>query len=140
MPSIVFKIPPRYGKRRGSPNRCKAVNAKRDEVLFRLGFASYQDYLRSPLWAGIRTAKLEATPRCECCGDKAQQVHHMTYTRSVLDGKRPHQLVCVCESCHVKIEFAEDGSKRSFEAGMKKAKRMLKKAGNWEAHGRQRDQ
>ncbi len=135
MASIIFRIPARYGKRRG-PMPGRTPYQKRDEVLFRLGFASYGDYLKSPLWKVIREAKLAVDERCECCGDKAQQVHHLEYKRTVLTGKERHKLVSVCEPCHVKIEFTSEGQKRSFEGTLKKAKRMLVAAGRWEEHKR----
>lgn len=134
MASIINKIPFRYLKRRGP--RCAKHDGykKRDEVLFRLGFASYRDYLRSNAWKAIREAKLAIDPQCEICGDKAQQVHHISYRKNTLTGKNPRGLVSVCESCHTKIEKRPDGTKRNFEAAFKTTKRMLKKVGKWEAH------
>ena len=113
------------------------TDKKRDKILFKLGFASYRDYLRSPLWKAIRAAVLEETPKCEICGtNKAQQVHHIRYTFSVLKGhpRGRKSLVSVCRQCHKEIEFKADGTKRTYEAAMKKTKQKLIKAGLWSNH------
>ncbi len=140
MPSIIFKMPARYAKRRGP--RCAEHNAykQRDEVLFRLGFASYRDYLKSELWKLIREAKLAVDPKCEICNSVAGQVHHIAYNRQVLQGKNRRKLVSVCEECHCKIEFhPPDGRKRSFESAYKKTKQLLRRVGKWDDHTRHGD-
>lgn len=134
--SIICKIPLRYGKRGGPRTDKHSAYAKRDRALFRLGFASYGDYLKSPLWKVIREAKLAVDPRCECCGDKAVQIHHLSYTRKVLIGKLRRKLVSVCPGCHQKIEFRADGMKRSFVAANKQAQKLLRRVGKWDGHTR----
>ena len=134
MASIIFKIPARNGKRRGPSDARSTMSFKRDKVLFKLGFASYRDYLKSALWKGIRAAKLADEPACELCGCAASQVHHLDYSHSCLIGKKPWKLVCVCDQCHRKVEYRADGSKRNFEAAMKKTRELLRKQGAWEKH------
>ena len=113
------------------------TDVKRDKTLFRIGFASYRDYLRSPMWKMIRKVVLEETPVCEICNKAAaNQVHHIRYTYSALMG-RPRgrkYLVAVCRGCHCAIEFKADGTKRTYEAAAKVTRRLLRKAGLWSNH------
>jgi hypothetical protein len=112
---------------------------KRAKTLGRLGFASYRDYLKSPLWKLIRAAKLDLDPVCEVCGQtKANAVHHLRYNENTLRGKDSTALVSVCSGCHREIEFKEDGTKRTYEAAMKLTKKLLRKRGRWESHKRTR--
>lgn len=135
--SIIFRIPPKCGKRRGPKPGHKTAYQKRDEVLFRMGFASYRDYLRSPLWRAIRDAKLAVDPKCEICGaSKSQQVHHIAYSFKVMKGNNQRALVSTCQECHCKIEFCQDGTKRNFEGTRKKTKELLKLRNGWEKHTR----
>ncbi len=77
----------------------------RDELLLKLGFVSYSDYLRSTLWKDIRKKKLAECPKCETCNAIANQIHHISYLRNTLKGKNMAQLVAMCEDCHRKVEF-----------------------------------
>lgn len=126
MASIIFTISPRCGKRHGPRPGNESAYNQRDKVLMRLGFASYRDYLRSALWKELREEKLAANARCEICGDKAQIVHHISYRRNSLAGKHLGGLVSLCNRCHCRVELREDGTKRGFEATLKKTKRLLK--------------
>jgi len=65
----------------------------------------YHEYLMSPEWAGVRTAKLEeAEYRCQVCntqhlaGEKALNVHHRTYER--IFHEMLGDLVVLCPDCH----------------------------------------
>ena len=84
----------------------RAYGARR-RVLMALGFDSYDSYLASDLWRRIRNAKLEAEGRiCYGCGaPDCRQVHHGDYERATLEGKAPHRLMVVCDSCHEASEF-----------------------------------
>lgn len=63
------------------------VYRRRNKVLAGLGFASYEEYLASPLWAAIRERKLAAEGRrCFACGKVATQVHHGDYREPTLAG------------------------------------------------------
>lgn len=118
--------------------KSRELAAKRDKALFDLGFASYRDYLRSDLWKAIRAAVLETTPKCELCDSKAQHVHHLRYTRQSLTARARWALVAICAECHRKVEFDEDGRKRHFAAVYKQTKILMKLAGKWDDHKRQR--
>lgn len=63
------------------------VYRRRNKVLAGLGYASYEEYLASPLWAEIRGHKLAAEGRrCYACGKEATQVHHGSYSEMTLAG------------------------------------------------------
>lgn len=85
--------------------------AQRDRVLNEMGFASYRDYLASPLWQRIRARMLKACPTCPC-GKPAEQIHHRTYKRRYLEGRGliHKYLVPICRTCHEAIEF--EGSEK----------------------------
>lgn len=65
-------------------------------------FSAYNDYLRTPEWAAIRTKVLRRSGGvCEGCGDHpATVVHHLTY-QHVTD-ELLYELVAVCAACHDK--------------------------------------
>ena len=94
-----------------------AFYERRDITLRQLGFATYQDYLGSALWRRIRSKILNRSRgRCEVCGGRATEVHHRSYCKMALLGKRPEYLVAICRDCHGKGEF--DGVRKTtpFEA------------------------
>jgi hypothetical protein len=82
------------------------------ESLDLLGFATYRDYLSSPLWKRIRERVLKrAKGKCQVCRvDDATQVHHREYDVGVMSGKTLAGLVACCATCHVVSEFS-DGDK-----------------------------
>ena len=71
----------------------------RDKVVSELGFADYEEYLKSRLWKDIRDRVLEDNSRCHC-GVSANQVHHSKYTKKNLTGESIYFLHSVCENCH----------------------------------------
>lgn len=77
----------------------------RNKVLAQIGFASYDLYLASSLWAGIRAKVLKGAD-CYGCGGKPNQVHHRSYSKATMLGGRMDRLVAVCEFCHTAAEFA----------------------------------
>lgn len=87
---------------------------KRSEDLKSMGFSSYDAYLRSDLWLGIRARVLSAQPTCELCGQPAECVHHQHYGRKTLEGKTLENLKALCHPCHQYIEFEADGQKTSL--------------------------
>lgn len=77
--------------------------------LARLGFDSYDAYLRSPGWRERRGKVLAAAEGRCACGAPAEQVHHRTYTR--LGRESLSDLHAVCGPCHAKIhEYVDQGS------------------------------
>lgn len=77
----------------------------RNETLRGLGFASYKDYLLSPLWRSIRRRALTRDKRrCRKCHGWAKEVHHTDYRRATLRGICIRGLWSVCRNCHQHIE------------------------------------
>lgn len=92
----------------------------RDKLLKKLGYPSYQEYLCSERWWKIKEKVLVAYEnRCILCSSKATEVHHLSYRAKVLMGKKMDQLVPLCRSCHVKVEFHPDGKKRMLAQAQK---------------------
>jgi hypothetical protein len=79
--------------------------ARRDRVLYQLGFSSYREYLNSQYWKAIRAAKMLNTPDCEICDRPATQVHHLDYSEETLRGRKEESLVSICGGCHLRLEF-----------------------------------
>jgi hypothetical protein len=71
-----------------------------DSLVQKIGFASYDEYLRSEHWKNF-TARVRRN-ECYCCKkQKALQVHHMTYKN--IGAEMPEDVVTVCRACHTKI-------------------------------------
>jgi len=89
-----------------STGRTKCFN-KRDKWMKRLGFGTYQNYLRSNIWKEIRSKVLEKRRhKCHFCGGKANEVHHLRYTKPVLLAEGQYWmggLVATCRTCHQMI-------------------------------------
>lgn len=82
--------------------------------LAELGFASYADYLASPLWQTVRSKVLrKAKWRCCCCRGRATQVHHSRYHRNDLTGKNGKYLHAICGTCHQSAEFTWRSNKKT---------------------------
>jgi hypothetical protein len=80
-------------KRNGSPV---------DGAVIPLGYASYEDYLRSPLWASIRSRvfELKGWTCLRCKSAPAKQVHHTRYEPVDMRGERLLYLEPICVQCH----------------------------------------
>ena len=104
---------------------------KRDRDLKRLGFECYTDYLRSPLWDVIRREVIKRDfAECavvDCLSERGvRQVHHLSYTLSVLLGLKTSQLVTVCQFCHERLEFSKHGYRLSPRSKQRRNLRLLK--------------
>lgn len=84
---------------------------QRKEALSDLGFKSYAAYLRSPLWASIKSRVLADNPYCIRCGSIATQVHHAVYSVMSLSGEKTDRLYSICGDCHEKAEKDQLGKK-----------------------------
>lgn len=76
--------------------------------LRRLGYVSYQDYLRSPHWRRLRAAYRASCLRqdCYCCGEAENtDLHHKTYER--MGEERFADLIPLCERCHSLVHVLE---------------------------------
>ena len=92
MASIIFKIPARYGNRRGG------CIPGEQALLERLGFPSRRAYLKSDLWRVVSGAKLAADPKCKC-GQPAEHVIIAYFTSEALTGRSQQSLRSVCRKC-----------------------------------------
>ena len=100
----------------------------RNELLPKLGFPSYKDYLNSCLWAEIRDAILDRDNHlCRLCQAAARIVHHIDYSEATLRGDSLDELVSLCHGCHEKVEFTEDGDKRTLLGAMVAYRKICKK-------------
>lgn len=78
----------------------------------------YKPYLASQEWAKIRADLLILKKgRCEVCGKKGKQVHHLHY--KTLGEENPEDLILLCAKCHMK----EHGLTREKRRGRKKGKK-----------------
>lgn len=99
---------------------------KRNDVLERLGYDDYKEYLSSPFWAGLRQLIFKRDRwSCRCCGAKAQAIHHDSYSRRVMRGSNHKPLYAVCNPCHDQIERDESGGKRPFKEARAVFREML---------------
>jgi UDP-2,3-diacylglucosamine pyrophosphatase LpxH len=71
-----------------------------------LGFRTYDAYIKSRLWWNIRQLVLERDGKCcQVCGSPSKTIHHIDYTKIVMLGQGDqHQLITLCEPCHVFVE------------------------------------
>lgn len=90
--------------------------SKRSEILKKIGFNSYSEYLESKLWKSIRVRVfLEKGKRCQFCSKRANQVHHSKYTTDNLSGASLKYLHPICRNCHENAEVDKDGFKRPLD-------------------------
>lgn len=80
----------------------------------------YSNYLRSRLWEKIRLWVLDRDKHtCQVCLSRKKSslskfdVHHRNYDLPALEGRNCNALVTLCRQCHKKIEYHEDGERRS---------------------------
>ena len=109
----------------GRVSGCPLSKKQRDFVLKLLGYETYNVYLQSELWKGIR-AKVLKNASCSCgCGRRANQVHHKSYTEANLTGNTQRGLVPINASCHYLIEFQEDRKCNLAEANTELKQRQF---------------
>jgi len=82
---------------------------------------NYKEYLESYAWKALKQVKLSEQPDCECCGERATTVHHLSYERRW--SEREEDIVSICERCHhechlvngYQIKNDEDTLRKRFE-------------------------
>lgn len=82
---------------------------ERRTALMELGFDTYEAYLFSDLWKGIRRRVLDRDRKRCRCGARATQVHHRRYAKVDLSGATLSHLMAICRSCH---EFGSKDGER----------------------------
>lgn len=107
-----------------------ATYAERNTLLADLGYESYLHYLKSSLWHYIRGMAWRVHgPRCRLCRKRASQLHHTSYSQTVLLGQDLAHLVPLCQKCHDRVELKRDGSKRTWAEVKRAYKRLLRCCG-----------
>lgn len=90
--------------------------SQRNLTLQQMGFANYAEYLASDLWKSIRAKAFRKKRNlCKLCSGPGQVLHHLSYSRTVLEGRHNSKLVIMCHKCHKEIEFDENGDKRTVQ-------------------------
>lgn len=120
--------PKRYCRTHNHLRRGPRIDGKRQKIdyngysgrnrnLRKLGFTTYQDYLKSELWDNIRK-RVFAEKGCKChlCNRYATEIHHNGYGIRVLEGKDIRALVPICRKCHSEIEFNNNKKNTVSEA------------------------
>lgn len=88
---------------------------ERDEILLEIGYKNYQEYLSSDLWKAIRRKVFyKCGNKCKLCQKEANVIHHKGYGKNILLGLMLDPLIPLCHSCHSKVEFHPDNTKRSL--------------------------
>lgn len=91
-----------------------------------MGLDSYDEYLKTDLWKGIRKKVLVRDGRsCRCCGAKALTAHHTSYDFEVLMGRRNDDLVSICRPCHEQVHFDESGVKVTLDEANRRMRRIM---------------
>lgn len=105
----------------------------RNEVLLALGYSSYEDYLGSELWAGIRERVLTRDGhKCRLCDKRAATcIHHIDYSRETMLGEKIDLMYSLCYGCHQRLEFdsTAPGRKLKFSSVVSKTLRLMKAKG-----------
>lgn len=71
-----------------------------------LGFESYYEYLRHPIWLEKQQQIIKLFPICyKCKCVRATQVHHLNYCH--IGNEKLWDLISVCSACHIKIHKEE---------------------------------
>lgn len=107
------------------------------DKLAELGFTSYRDYCKSPLWAGIRSRVFDLKGRTclKCLKAKATQIHHERYELEVMRGLDLSPLVPICGPCHEAQHPDKVRARRPKKAKPKKRKARRDLATNpWQIH------
>lgn len=101
---------------------------ERNMILRRMGYFSYDEYLKSDLWEHIRSIVMEMySSKCRLCIAKATLVHHLTYAERVLKGEDPTGLIPLCSKCHYKVEFDSNSIKRDIHQARDRYYELKKK-------------
>ena len=99
----------------------------RNQWLYRMGYNSYKQYLKTSKWQKIRLRVAEMfNNQCAVCQSTGHVVHHDRYHKDDLLGKTTDYLYLVCNDCHLKIEFNENGRKNTMEQARDTFHQMMK--------------
>lgn len=99
---------------------------KRNEILKKLGYASYAEYLRGPRWRRIKDQVHKRDKnRCRVCGEPSQDVHHLQYDEDTLKGVTLANLIALCGVCHNLCESDPTIGKTTLAQANKRLQTLL---------------
>jgi hypothetical protein len=89
---------------------------ERDFILRRMGYQTYNGYLRSKFWKELRERFFKARGRkCRTCPGDATQIHHVYYTSANLRGETFDGMDGICSHCHRTLETKSRSKRRSAD-------------------------
>lgn len=99
----IEKLPLWDAEKRGEFYDQNIERSKKKKQYLKKGLSYYRDeYLKSDEWKEKRKRILERDQgNCRCCGQKANDIHHITYARVYRE--KDTDLIAVCRNCHEKI-------------------------------------
>jgi hypothetical protein len=95
-----------------TPNTPSSVKFfhRRNQILKKLGYKTYEEYLKSAFWSAVRRRTLTRDRFiCRLCPNKATEVHHTVYDFFTLKGKTLQHLYAICSPCHERVTFESPG-------------------------------
>lgn len=93
-----------------------------------VAYKTYAEYLASDLWQHIRGAvRRRDEGCCRICHQSGSEVHHLSYGKAVMEGRKLEKLVLLCRPCHEKVSFSSSGKRLSVTASAKKYERLAKR-------------
>lgn len=110
MPIIGATYLIKYKKFQAKPSKARGAYKQRNDRLSTLGYAGYQEYLKSDDWKAIKEVVFQKHKDCCVCGGVASQLHHWDYHDLTMLGLNNEFLLPICDGCHEGIEF--DGSRK----------------------------
>jgi len=77
---------------------------ERTKNLLLLGFETYLQYLRSPIWKRTSKQVLHGQRCISCRRHRATVGHHASYDLATMRGERTDTILAVCRGCHKRAE------------------------------------
>lgn len=91
----------------------------------------YRKHLKSEHWRKLKLSVMGAADfKCQCCGERAETVHHCSYDAATMSGKRRRNLIAICHRCHRRGHRWRDGSKRRLSEANAAIRGMVKARAN----------
>ena len=118
--------------RTDNPDRNATSYKDRSRILRSIGYATYKEYLKTPLWATIRACVFRNKGnRCCICQERADVIHHSHYSKAIFAGSSYRYLYPICRECHTCVEY-KDGKKLRLDLVRCVFKKALRAAGVWD--------
>lgn len=84
----------------------------------------YDQYLESEHWKNFRKEIIDKNKRCQICGNKAKQLHHLHYR--TLYKEQPSDVIALCDKCHCFIHPESKMTDNIFNEVIENDKKQLK--------------